>query len=423
MQCPRWQHENPPTAMFCLKCGAPVKPSAGGDASEASDPELQGSLSEALARERATGEILRVIGSSPTDAQPVFETIARSGVSVCAALGCAVFVVDGDMLRVAATHGVRPERVERFRADYPIPLSAEIDTAQTVRQRHLVHLADIEHNPNATASDIEYARLAGYRTRLMVPMVRGDRALGLIAVTREDPTPFPDQLVELLKHFADQAVIAIENVRLFNETKEALEQQTATSEILRVISSSPTDLQPVFDTIAEHAMRLCSALHGVVLRFDGELIHLVALANASAEGGDALRRAFPTPPGRHTSASRAILTGATIHIPDVHNDPDYALAGVSQTAGYRSIVSVPMLRDRRAIGTLNVHGAEVGQFSERQIGLLQTFADQAVIAIENVRLFKELETRNADLTEALEQQTATSEILRAISSSDRKSVV
>jgi len=184
-----------------------------------------------------------------------------------------------------------------------------------------------------------------------------------------------------------------------------------------VISNSPTDLQPVFDTIAEHARRLCHALHGVVLRFDGELIHLVALANASPEGGDALRRLFPTPPGRHTAASRAILTGAIIDIPDVQNDPDYAVAGTARTAGYRSIVAVPMLRDGQVIGTLNVHGARVGQFTEHQVRLLQTFADQAVIAIENVRLFKELETRNRELTESLEQQTATAEILRAISSS------
>src|SRR5712691_9881175 len=201
------------------------------------------------------------------------------------------------------------------------------------------------------------------------------------------------------------------------ELTEALEQQTATSEILRVISSSPTDLQPVFDTIAEHAMRLCHALHGVVLRFDGKLIHLVALANASPEGGDALRRLFPTPPGRHTAASRAILTGAIVDIPDVQNDPDYAVAGTAQTAGYRSIVAVPMLRDGQVIGTLNVHGARVGQFTEHQVRLLQTFADQAVIAIENVRLFKELETRNRELTESLEQQTATGEILRVISGS------
>jgi two-component system, NtrC family, sensor kinase len=221
-------------------------------------------VSGALERETATSEILRVIGSSPTDVQPVFETIARSGVSVCGALGCVVFVVDGGMIRVAATHGVRPEWLKRFHRDYPVPLSAEIDNAQTIRRRRMFHLADIENNPNATATDIEHARLGGYRTRLMVPMVRGDRTLGVIAVTREDPTPFPDQLVELLRTFADQAVIAIENTLFFEaeqartaELKESLEYQTATADVLNVITRSPNELQPVLNAIVATAGRLC----------------------------------------------------------------------------------------------------------------------------------------------------------------------
>jgi two-component system, NtrC family, sensor kinase len=271
---------------------------------------------EALEREKATGEILRVIGSSPTDAQPVFETIARSGVSVCAALGCAVFVVDSDMLRVAATHGVRPQRLERFRQEYPVPLDAEIDTAQAIRVRRIFHLADIEHNPSASASDIENARLAGYRTRLMVPMVRGDRALGLIAVTREAPTPFSDQQVELLKTFADQAVIAIENVRLFKELEqrnrqltEALEQQTATSEILRVISGSRTDLQPVFDAIVHSAGRLCDAAFGALQLFDGECLTLDAHYGISPEDVAMLREQFfPMQPDRRSSIGRAVMS-------------------------------------------------------------------------------------------------------------------
>jgi signal transduction histidine kinase len=404
MQCLRCQHENPPNAIFCLKCGAPVKPSAGGDASEVSYPDLQGSLSEALARERATGEILRVIGSSPTDAQPVFETIARNGVSVCAALGCAVFVVDGHMLRVAATHGVRPDRVERFRAEYPILLSAAIDTAQTVRQRHVVHLADIEHNPNATARDIEYAHLAGYRTRLMVPMVRGDRALGLIAVTREDPTPFPDQLVELLKHFSDQAVIAIENVRLFKELEarnrdltEALERQTATSEVLRVISSFQTDVQPVFDAIAAKALDLCRATTGWVYRFDGELIHIAAAHSLRPEAVAVVRQSYPMPPSLGGGTARAVLSRSIAYIPDIREDPEYRLETLAQAADYLSVLAVPMLLDGKPIGVVVVTGAGAGAFSQSQIELLQVFADQAVIAVENVRLFKELESANREL--------------------------
>jgi len=303
---------------------------------------------------------------------------------------------------------------------------------RAVLDRRAVHVRDLAR---AARRDFKEAavlqRATGARTVLSTPLLRGRVAVGAIVIRRTKVRPFTAKQIALLRTFADQAAMALENAGLLTElqeknralveahaqTTEALEQQTATSEVLRVISSSPTNLQPVFDTIAEHATRLCHAQHGVVLRFDGKLIHLVALANASPEGEDALRRLFPTPPGRHTAASRAILTGATINIPDVQNDPDYAVAGTARTAGYRSIVAVPMLRDGQAIGTLNVHGAEVGQFTKHQVRLLETFADQAVIAIENGRLFTELEARNRELTDTLTQQTATAEILRVISSS------
>jgi GAF domain-containing protein len=383
--------------------------------------EAHAQVSEALARETATSEILRVIGSSLTDAQPVFEAIARSGLSVCAALGCVVFVVDGDMLRVGATEGVRPERLERFRRDYPIPLSAEIDTAQTVRDRRIVHLADIAHNPNATASDVEYARLAGYRTRLMVPMIRGDRALGLIAVTREDPAPFPDQLVELLRTFADQAVIAIENVRLFKELQasnreltDALERQTATSEILGVISRSPTDIQPVLDAVAESATRLCSAHDAIIFRLDGDTLRRVAHC------GPILAPAgFAILTSRTRVSGRAVLDGQPVQVADAQAKlEEFPETGFfAREHGFRTILSVPLLREGVAIGTIDLRRTEVQPFTETQIALLQTFADQAVIAIENVRLFTALEQRNRELTEALERQSATADILRVISSS------
>jgi two-component system, NtrC family, sensor kinase len=367
-------------------------------------------VTESLERQTATSEILRVIGSSPTDVQPVFETIARNAVSVCAALACAVFEVDGDMLRVAATHGVPAERVERFRQEFPIPLSADHDAAQTVQTRRVFHLADIEHNPNATVTDVENARLGRYRTRLMVPMVRGDRVLGLIAVTRVDPTPFPDQLVELLKTFADQAVIAIENVRLFTETKEALEQQTATSEILRVISSSPTDTQPVFDTIAANAARLCVARDAQVLRVEGDALRLVA-----AYGSPSM------PPVRTISrghaVGRAVIDRQTIHVRDMAQ----AVAEFPETSspqhGVESLLAVPLLYEDVAVGVIRVSRTQIQPFTEQQIALLQTFADQAVIAIENVRLFRELERRNQDLTIALDRQTATADVLRIIARS------
>ena len=255
------------------------------------------------------------------------------------------------------------------------------------------------------------------------PMLRDGRPIGTILVTRAQAGAFSERHMELLKTFADQAVIAIENVRLFTELQarnralsESLEQQTATSEILRVISSSPTDIQPVFDTIAQSAMHLCDAAYGVIARYDGQLLHLAAHAHVRPEGVETLQRVFPMRPSRATTTSRAILERAVVHVPDVLQDPDYARV-VAVGLQNRSVLAVPMLRDTEPIGTISVGRLEPRAFTDTQISLLRTFADQAVIAIENVRLFAELEARNRDLTEALEQQTATSEILRVISSS------
>jgi GAF domain-containing protein len=373
-------------------------------------------VTESLEQQTATAEILRLIGTSPTDAQPVFEGIARSGVQVLGALGCAVFVVEGDTERVVATHNVRRERVERFRTQYPAPFSSNPEFVTTVRES-IFHLADIEHNPDATPEQVEFAQLAGYRTRLMAPMMRGDSVLGIVAVTREAPTPFPARQVELLKTFADQAVIAIENVRLFNELEARNRDLIATSEILQVISRSPTDAQPVFDTIAQRAKRLCDARECGVFRFDGALIHLTALADITTEWAQALRSAFPRPPGRGSMTARAIETRSVVHVPDVLADFEFDLTEAARRSSIRSVLSVPMLRHGEVIGAITVDRHQPEPFTEKQISLLQTFADQAVIAIENVRLFKELEARNRDLTETLQQQTATSEILRVISQS------
>jgi signal transduction histidine kinase len=392
--------------------------------------DLETRLAESLEQQAATAEILRVIGTSPGDTQPVFDVIARSGVTVCGAKSCTLFVVDGDMLRVAATHGVPPERVKRFRTQYPMPLSADNHVTQVLRTRRIFHLADIEHNPATTPEHIENARLGAYRTRLMVPMLRGNRALGMLAVTTQSPAPFSDQQVALLETFAAQAVIAIENVRLFTELQEknraltqahaqvteALEQQTTTAEILRVISSSPTDVQPVFDAIAESAVRLCNARHGAVFSFDGDLVRLAAHHNFSETALAAFRKQYPMRPTRAHISGRAILSGSVVQIPDVVLDPEYG-SPFTAPQGFRSLLAVPILRGGSPTGAIVIFRPETGPFPDKQIALLQTFADQAVIAIENVRLFTELGARNRDLTEALEQQTATAEILRVISRS------
>ncbi len=274
------------------------------------------------------------------------------------------------------------------------------------------------------------AQTAGFRSCLAVPMLREGKVIGGIAGVRAEPGPFSQNEIGLLKTFADQAVIAIENVRLFTELQEknlaltkahakvteALEQQTATSEILRVISSSPTDVQPVFETIAERAMRLCGGHQGIVITFDGELMHLAALANFGAEGVDAMRCAFPVRPGRGSAFGRTILTKAVVHIPSLLDDPEYAQGGLAQVTGFRSGLGVPMLKDGRVIGAVGVTRLVPGPFSDREIALLQTFADQAVIAIENVRLFTELEARTSDLTRSVDELTALGEVSRAVSS-------
>jgi two-component system, NtrC family, sensor kinase len=229
---------------------------------------------------------------------------------------------------------------------------------------------------------------------------------------------------ELAEAHQQQAAIAIENERLIEaererarELTEALDQQTATSEILRVISGSPSDAQPVFYAIARSAAQLCKARFCRVYRFDGELIHFAAHHGLAPEGVEVIRSKYPMPPGRASATARSILSGTVEEIPDVDADPDYQHGTSSKVIGYRSIVAVPMLKDGRPIGAIVISRSQAGQFPERQIALLQTFADQAVIAIENARLFEEVQARTRELTEALEQRTATSEILRVISQS------
>ena len=324
-----------------------------------------------------------------------------------------------DLVHMVAQHGNTPEAVESNRRVFPRPPDRGTVTGRAILTRAVVHV-DIAEDPEYEPSAIVQA---GFRTALAVPMLRDGDPIGAIVVTREKGRFFSETQIALLKTFADQAVIAIENVRLFTELEarnreltEALEQQTATAEILRVISRSQTDAQPVFDAIARSAMRLCEGTYCNVTRFDGELLHQVAVHNFTPEALEASRQRYDVPPSRRLGAGRAVLDRAVCHIPDVESEPEYDTA-LARAIGFRSVLAVPMLREGSPIGAIAVGGAAVGPFSQKQIELLQTFADQAVIAIENVRLFQELEARNRDLTEALEQQTATAEILRVISSS------
>jgi len=375
---------------------------------------LRRSLGESRDQQTATAEILRIIANSPTDIQPVFDAVAESAARLCEAGDASVFRREGDRLVFVAHHGPIAQR----HGDFSLPLVRGTVGGRSVLESCTVQVADLQNEDREFLPEaVENARRFGFRTILSVPLLREGIAIGGIQLRRTQVQLFGERQIALLQTFADQAVIAIENVRLFNETKEALERQTATSEILRVIASSPTDVQPVFDAIAQSATRLCGGLFGSVYQFDGTLIHMVAHHNYPSAALEFSQRTFPTRPSRHLFTTRAVLTGAPVNIPDVLKDPDYAAHDVMRASGFRSVLTIPMRRGGVTVGAITIWHADIGPFTDKHVTLLGTFADQAVIAIENVRLFKELEAKNADLTEALARQTATSEVLKVISRS------
>jgi two-component system, NtrC family, sensor kinase len=378
-------------------------------------------LTELLGQQTATAQILRVISSSPTDVQPVFDTIVRSALRLCNGATAAVFRVAGGMLHHPANYGGSPEALAVARARYPRPLGKDSIPGIAILTRSDYEVPDTE-DPSALEMSRETGRILGIRGLLAVPMLHDGEAVGAIVVTRREPGRFAAPEVSLLKTFADQAVIAIENVRLFKELQEknrelseALDQQTATSDILRVLSSSPTEVQPVFDAIVLNASRLCGGEYAIVTRYDGEMMHLVAQHNPRRGAAELVAQLFPRAPARGSSPGRAILNRSLVHIPDALEDPEYDLE-IVRAAGLRGVLSMPMFRDGKVIGAISVSRDTPGPFAPSQIELLKTFADQAVIAVENVRLFKELEARTADLTHSVEQLTALGEVGRAVSS-------
>jgi GAF domain-containing protein len=364
-------------------------------------------LTEALEQQTATGEVLRVIASSPTELQPVLDTLIANAAKLSDATKGHIRQVDGEFYRVVAHYGESPERISFLRAN-PLPVSPNIPVGRALRERRPVHILDAQLEPEPLAS---FSRQTGARTLLVTPLLREETPIGGITVWRDTVEAFTDRQLELVKTFADQAVIAIENVRLFQELKESLEQQTATSEILGVIASSPTDFQPVLQAIAESAARLCEAHDAHIGHVNGDVIRLNAQSGDTSQMRD-------VPITRNYIGGHAILECETVHIHDLAAEPEARFpARAWRDQGIRTVLAAPLLREDSAIGALIVRRVEVRPFTEKQITLLETFASQAVIAIENVRLFKELQERNRDLTEALDQQTATSEVLKVISRS------
>src|SRR5262245_30323607 len=364
-------------------------------------------LAEALDQQTATSEILRVIASSRTELQPVLDTLLAKAVKLSGATKGHLRQIDGEFLRVVAHFGETTEQIALYHSR-PVPAVPERSGGSALIEKRPIHILDVQAEENVS----EIARQTGERTRLAVPLRQQGELIGTLYARRTEVRPFTPAQIKLLETFADQAVIAIENVRLFRELKESLEQQTATSEILGVIASSPTDLQPVLNTVAESAARLCEASDALIHRIDGDVVERVAVYGTMPVP-ETQRR----PLSRGSPAGRSMIDRQTIHVHDVAAElaefPDYKTR--QPITGVRTTLCAPLLRESVAIGVITIRRKEVRPFTEKQIELLKTFADQAVIAIENVRLFKEIQERNAELREALEHQTATAEVLRIIS--------
>ena len=365
----------------------------------------------ALERQTATAEILKVIARSPSDVRPVFDAIARSAIRLVGGHSCSVTRVLGDHLHLVALTSTDPAADDLVRSFYPMPLGRRTPMADVVRTARPLLVRDTETDPSYTEEGRRIAGARGFRTIAYVPMLRGGAAVGVIHVAGAEANAITDGHVQLLQTFADQAVIAIENVRLFNETQEALERQTATAEILKVIAGSPSDVEPVFDSIAESAHRLLSDAEVGVTLIRGDRIELVAAAGLDEERLGTLRASFPRPLDLNSAVNLTVVRGQTVHYPDVTAEdvPSYTREAV-RAAGIRAMLGVPLLRDGKSIGGVFVSKTTLGAYTEKQIELLRAFADQAVIAIENTRLLNETK-------EALEQQRASAEVLNVISNS------
>ncbi len=369
-------------------------------------------LSEALEQQTATSDVLAVISSSPGELEPVFQAMLANATRICEANFGILLRYEGDVLQPAAMLGVPQPLADYVLQDGAFRPSVGTTLGELVRTQKIVHIADLslEHASNPTA------RLGGARSYLAVPMVKENELIGAMAIYRQEVKPFTDKQIELVQSFAHQAVIAIENTRLLGELRQSLQQQTATADVLKVISRSTFDLQTVLDTLVESAARLCNSESATVHRPNDDGWRCLASYGYSPEYEQYLRE-HPVEPGQGSVLGRAVRDGKIVQVADVQADKEYALTEQRSIGGYRTVLGVPLMRQDEAVGVIMLTRNRVQPFTDKQIELVSTFADQAVIAIENVRLFEEVQSRTEELSESLEQQTATSEVLRVISSS------
>jgi class 3 adenylate cyclase/putative methionine-R-sulfoxide reductase with GAF domain len=363
---------------------------------------------ETLEQLAATSEVLEAISHSTFDLQTVLATLVKSAGRLCQAENVQIFLYDGEFYRLAADNGFSPE-YQRYARDHPIRPGRDTLVARTALGIEPVQIPDALADPEYTYGG---QKLGGYRTLLGVPLLRDEKCIGVIALTRSKVHPFTDRQIALVTNFAAQAVIAIENTRLLNELRQSLERQTATSEVLGVISSSPGDLAPVFEAMLASAMRICEAKFGNLLLYDGESYHPAHLHNLPAAYREIWEQG-PIRPNPELALGRLPHTKQTVQITDLKAEPGYGdplrIASV-EFGGVRTLLAVPMLKENQFVGAIVIYRQEVRPFTDKQIDLVQNFAAQAVIAIENARLLNELR-------DSLGRQTATSEVLSVISSS------
>ena len=371
-------------------------------------------LSEALEQQTATSEVLQVISSSPGELEPVFQAMLENAVRICDANFGNLYLREGDAFRIGATYGASPAYVDFVRTEQLFLLNPKVGLGRLVRTKELYHIADISAVPTHGDKLREATiKLAGARTLIALPMLKDNEVIGAIVIYRQEVRPFTDKQIELVKNFAAQAVIAIENTRLLGELRESLQQQTATADVLKVISSSTFDLETILDTLTASAAKICQADKGAIFEKDGDVYRLAAHFGLSGEEEQQAKqyaREQPLEPGRGSLVGRVAMAGRVVHIEDVLADPEYKASVYQRAFGFRSNLGVPLLREGSVIGVFALMRTEVNSFTEREIELVSTFADQAVIAIENTRLLSELR-------ESLQQQTATADVLKVISRS------
>jgi GAF domain-containing protein len=371
-------------------------------------------LSESLEQQTATSEVLKVISSSAGKLEPVFAAMLANATRICEAAYGAMWLREDGKLRNVAFHGALPAAFSKlWKAGSEISLDSNVPIARAVRSGKAVKISDLKDDPGYREGhplQVGAVDLGGIRTLIAVPMLKEGEHVGGITIYRREVRPFTDKQVELVQNFAAQAVIAIENTRLLNELRESLQQQTATADVLKVISRSTFDLHTVLQTLVESAGKLCDANKGQITREKNGIFYRAESYGFSQEFMDYVEGS-PIKTERGSAFGRALLEGRVVHIPDVRADPEYTQLDHQRLGDYRTVLAVPMLREDTPIGVLILSRSEVRPFAEKQIELATTFADQAAIAIENVRLFEGVEFRTRELAASLENLRTTQDRL------------